>query len=154
MSMTRAEFNKQYGNDHDDILIDQFGFETFTIEERAFLTKIRRGRKDFIKVLDILEEAGVISSDNLFMTLVRPNLSYYGRCDTVENSERTGYLHHIRLNHRALATFLHEIAHVVCFDEGFYEDYMDDLSDETAHGKDFDRVMKMLINLVLERRRN
>jgi hypothetical protein len=144
--MNRTEYEEFTHHMHKAILINQFGHAAFNEEEFKYLTKINVGTQAFGEVMDILERAGIIK-ENISLSLVEPNEEFHGRCITGTNED--GYTHKIEMNTRTLATLIHEVAHTVCFDEGVYEDYMEELCDETAHGADFDEMMLALINIVL-----
>ena len=145
--MTRKDFERATHYMQAETLINQFGSDKFTADQMSFLTKTHKGKKAFINVLEILEERGVINYENIMLSIVKPNMSYHGQCITQEHEG--SFYHRIQLNSRNIGVLLHELAHVVCFDTGVYTDF-DSLCDETAHGKDFDEVMEMIMTIVFE----
>ena len=144
--MNRTEYEEVTHHMHHEILVNQFGGRAFTKEEDAFLTEVHEGTEAFEATLNTLMEAGMLSSDNLGMSLVDADFAYHGRCRTQQQEGR--YVHLVELNTRTQATLLHELAHVFCFDNGIYDSYKE-LGDENAHNADFDQAMKSLINVTL-----
>lgn len=120
---------------------------SFTREEIDYLTNVHNTEAVLVEVLEILEETGLITQDNLVFTFINKNKEFAGRCITT--LDEYGYSHKIELASKSITTLIHEIAHACCFDNGLYEVYMDELDDSTAHGEDFDAMMLCITNVVL-----
>lgn len=148
--MDRTEYEEVTHHMHREMLVSQYGGREFTKAQMRWLVEVHEGTEAFEEVLNTLMDSGMIESDNLQLKLVDVNMDYHGACKTQKNEGR--YYHRVELNSRTIATLLHELGHVFCFDQGLYEDY-EDLCDSTAHGRDFDAAMRSLITVAYKGRK-